>query len=106
MFFLRFKNGKPLEQTPKLRVQGKEGFYLVTISKAEVSHSGIYRFVAINSFNTLESQAKVDIFNVENVEVKPTFTRITGEIAINIQIYQLNYSNKFPQIIIVRRLMT
>lgn len=78
-YFIRFKNGKPLEQSPKLRVQGKEGFYVVTINKAETSHSGVYRFVAMNSFNTLESSCTLDIFNVETVEVKPTFTRITGE---------------------------
>lgn len=74
------KNGKPIDQSPKLRIQSKEGWGIITIAKAAASDSGVYKCVASNSFNAIESVAKVVVYDVEEIEVKPTFTRITGEL--------------------------
>lgn len=81
MWYLkRFKNGKPVDQSPELRITGKDGFGIITITKTKPKDSGVYRVVAVNKFNTIESQANVTIYPIEEVEVKPTFIRITGEI--------------------------
>lgn len=61
-----------------MRVSGKEGFGIVTIAKAKPKDSGVYRVVASNKFNVIENEAKVTVYPVEQVAVKPTFTRITG----------------------------
>lgn len=79
VFPSRLKNGKPIDQTPKLRVLKKDGFGIITIEKATTADSGIYRCCASNSHNAIETQANVTIYEVEEVSVKPTFTRITGE---------------------------
>jgi hypothetical protein len=76
--FFRFKNGKPIEQSPELRIQTKDGFGIITIAKTKPKDSGVYKCVASNGFNCIESEAKVTVFQIEEVEVKPTFTRITG----------------------------
>jgi hypothetical protein len=72
------KNGKPIEQSPKLRMPKRDGFGLLTIDKATSSDSGLYRCIASNSFNVIETEATVTIFDIEEVMVKPTFTRIKG----------------------------
>lgn len=74
----RTKNGKPIEQTPKLRIAAKEGMYTITITKAEERDSGVYRVLVTNGFNAVESIANVTVYSVEEVAVKPTFTRISG----------------------------
>lgn len=68
-----------MEQNPKVRVEKKDGWGIVTIAKAQASDSGLYRCVASNSFNAINTEARVTIYDVEEVAVKPTFTRITGE---------------------------
>ncbi|KAG5675501.1 hypothetical protein PVAND_005397 [Polypedilum vanderplanki] len=72
-----FKNGKPLDQSPELRITGTEGFAIVTISKTKPKDSGVYKMVAVNKFNTVETEANVTIYPIEEVSVKPTFIRIT-----------------------------
>jgi Immunoglobulin I-set domain len=54
-----------------------DGFAIVTITKTEPKDSGVYKVNASNSFNIIESEAVVNIFPIEEVAVKPTFTRIT-----------------------------
>lgn len=76
------KNGKPLDQSPEIRIQAKEGWGIVTIAKTKAKDSGVYRCIASNSFNVIESEAKVQIFDIEEVQVKPTFTRITGSVSL------------------------
>jgi hypothetical protein len=39
----------------------------------------VYRMVATNKFNQIESSANVTIYPIEEVSVKPTFIRITGK---------------------------
>lgn len=75
----RTKNGKPIEQSPRLRMTPKDGWGILTIAKAQATDSGLYRCVVSNSFNAIDTEAKVTVFDVEEVAVKPTFTRITGE---------------------------
>lgn len=75
----RLKNGKPIDQSPKLRVLAKEGWGIITIAKAAATDSGFYKCVVSNSFNVIETTATVTVFDVEEVAVKPTFTRISGE---------------------------
>lgn len=77
--FHRLKNGKPIDQNPKLRIQKKDGWGIITIEKATTSDSGVYECCASNSFNAIKTSAKVTVYEVEEIEVKPTFTRITGE---------------------------
>lgn len=78
-FFHRTKNGKSIEQTPKLRIAAKEGMYTITITKAVEGDSGLYRVMVTNGFNSVDSEARVNVYNVEDVAVKPTFTRISGK---------------------------
>jgi hypothetical protein len=72
------KNGKPIEQSPKIRIPKRDGWGIITIDKAQSGDSGLYRCIASNSFNVIETEANVNIFDVEEVMVKPTFTRIKG----------------------------
>lgn len=72
------KNGKPIEQSPKLRMPKKDGFGIITIEKAQESDSGIYRCFASNSFNVVQTECKVTVFPIEEITVKPTFSRIKG----------------------------
>lgn len=74
----RLKNGKPIDQNPKLRIQKKDGWGIITIEKATTSDSGVYECCASNSFNAIKTSAKVTVYEIEEVAVKPTFTRITG----------------------------
>lgn len=50
------------------------------IDKAVASDSGVYKCFASNSFNVIETEAKVQVYEIEEVAVKPTFTRITGKL--------------------------
>jgi hypothetical protein len=77
-YFYRLKNGKPIEQTPKLRIPKKDGWGIITIEKATSLDSGVYQCIASNSFNLIKTESKVTVFDVEEICVKPTFTRITG----------------------------
>lgn len=52
--------------------------YTITITKAEERDSGVYRVLVTNGFNAVESIANVTVYSVEEVAVKPTFTRISG----------------------------
>lgn len=72
------KNGKPLDQNPKIRIINREGWGIITISKATESDSGLYKCVLVNSFNAIETEANVTVYDVGEIEVKPTFTRISG----------------------------
>jgi hypothetical protein len=74
----RLKNGKPIEQTPKLRIPKKDGWGIITIEKATSSDSGVYQCIASNSFNLIKTESTVTVFDVDEISVKPTFTRITG----------------------------
>lgn len=78
-FLNRLKNGKPIDQTPKLRILKKDGWGIITIDKATSSDSGVYQCCASNSFNLIKTESKVTVFDIEEVSVKPTFTRITGK---------------------------
>ncbi|CRL00783.1 CLUMA_CG014037, isoform A [Clunio marinus] len=71
------KNGKPIEQSPKLRILPKEGWGIITIANAVPSDSGLYKCCVANTFNSIETEATVTVYDVEEVAVKPTFTRIT-----------------------------
>lgn len=57
----------------------QDGFGILQILKAEARDSGVYKCVMANSFNVIETEAVVTIYDIEEIEVKPTFTRITGE---------------------------
>lgn len=56
-----------------------DGFGILQILKAEERDSGVYKCVMANSFNVIESEALVTVYDIEEIEVKPTFTRITGK---------------------------
>lgn len=73
------KNGKPIEQNQRVRLPKKDGFGIVTIEKANESDSGVYKCFASNSFNVVQTECNVTVYPIEEITVKPTFTRIKGE---------------------------
>lgn len=77
--FNRFKNDKTIEWSPQLRNVSKDGTGAITIANATERDSGVYKCVAQNGFNVIETQCNVTVFKIEEVEVKPTFTRIAGK---------------------------
>lgn len=73
------KNGKPVEQNQRVRVLKSEGMGSLTIEKAQETDSGVYKCVAANSFNQVQTECNVTIFPIEEITVAPTFTRVKGK---------------------------
>lgn len=74
-----YKNDRLIDWSQKLKNMSKDGSGAMMIEKSSADDSGIYKCVAKNNFNEANCSCKVTIFNVEEISVKPTFSRITGK---------------------------
>ena len=74
-----YKNDRLIDWSQKVKNMSKDGSGAMMIEKASADDSGIYKCVAKNNFNEANCSCKVTVFNVEEISVKPTFSRITGK---------------------------